>query len=48
MTEPRSCTECNRLLKKRVGETLEQYSKRIYCSRLCIEAWQRRNLKKDS
>ena len=44
MTEPRRCVECRRPLYRRAAETGLEFSYRIYCSLMCVEAWQRRRL----
>lgn len=40
----KKCVECEREYGRKYGETGKQYELRIYCSRMCIEAWQKRNI----
>lgn len=41
-TEKRHCRECNRAFPRRPREAWDTYSKRIYCSRMCLDVYMRR------
>ncbi len=40
---PHDCIECLRPIRRLFGETSDQHNKRIYCSRQCVQAWQKRH-----
>lgn len=38
------CAECGGYITKKFGELIEEYNKRIYCRKQCLDAWHKKQI----